>query len=82
MTDAEYLKLRTILKRIETKVDLLIYKKQHTDGQTRETDGSMSEFAFADEQACGCSRKTYYDDLIAEEKETLSPRKKRSYPHE
>ena len=41
MTDAEYLKLRTILKRIETKVDLLVYKKQHTDAVGREVDDSI-----------------------------------------
>jgi len=51
----------------------------------------MSELAFADEQACGCSQKSYYDgvcdeksyyeDLVAEEK-LLGPRKKREYPHE
>jgi len=49
--------------------------------ETRETDGSMSELAFADEQACGCSRESYYESLVREEK-LLGPKKKREYPHE
>ena len=41
MTDAEYLKLRTVLKRIEAKVDLLIYNKRSTEAVGREVNDSI-----------------------------------------
>jgi len=80
MTDAEYLKLRTILKRIETKVDLLIYTKQRTNavGQTRETDGSMSELAFTDELFTSPDLHRS-DSIFRDEEEILGPKKPRRY---
>ena len=84
MTRAEYLKLRKALRRIEDKLDLLMAKPTDAIGkvvETRETDGSISEFAFADEQACGCSQETYYESLIKEEEKVIGPKKRRAYPH-
>lgn len=85
MTDPDHLKILKKLKRIENLLVLLIQNKQ-TDAigqvtETRETDGSISEFAFTDEQACGCSQKTYYESLVKEEEKIIGPKKRRKYPH-
>ena len=86
--EPDHLKLLAEIKKLQTLVGLLVYKKDHSNWQTdavgqvvetRETDGSVSEFTFADEQACGCSQKNYYESLIEEEERLLGPKKKRSY---
>ena len=81
--EPDHLKLLKKLQKIENLLVILIGRKQ-TDAvgqvaETRETDSSVSEFAFADEQACGCSQKNYYESLIEEEERLLGPKKKRSY---
>jgi len=81
--EPDHLKLLKKLQKIENLLVILIGRKQ-TDAvgqvvETRETDSSVSEFAFADEQACGCSQKNYYESLIDEEERLLGPKKKRSY---
>ena len=84
--EPDHLKLLAEIKKLQNLI--LVYGKQlrnwHTNAvgqvtETRETDGSISEFAFADEQACGCSQKDYYESLIEEEERLLGPKKKRSY---